>query len=275
MSDFKGFQKPTENYSKLPHEFIDLLPEIDSLAEMKVILYILRHTWGFSEFDKPKKITLDELQNGRKRRDGSRMDGGTGLSVNSIKSGVERAVERGILTVESDETDKARIEKWYCLNMSDESNLDTRLSKVDSLPSKVDSRTEKETIERKELADDLEEKEHYSTAYHRGEQERPDKVSEWLKMANMPGLKEHARVDALLSAFGEAFIVNTETTEWKKLAKHALSEQKLRGYDPLVFIEWVKRQKGYPEFWSCKRMLTEYPRAFVTPSDGEEKLRML
>lgn len=153
---FQGFKQPEQNYSKLPHEFIDLLPEIDSLAELKVVLYVLRHTWGFSEYDKPKKMTLDELQNGRKRRDGSRMDGGTGLSVNSIKSGAEKAVERGILTVEVDETDAARIEKWYCLNMSDESkfdtrlsNLDTRLSKVDSLPSKVDNRTEKETIERK------------------------------------------------------------------------------------------------------------------------------
>lgn len=153
---FKGFEFPEQNYSKLPHEFIDLLPQIDSLAELKVILYILRHTWGFSEFDKPKKMTLDELQNGRKRRDGSRMDGGTGLSVNSIKAGVEKAAERGILKIETDESDRARIEKWYSLNMSDESNFDSRLSKVDSLPSKVDNRTEKETIERKELRTDEE-----------------------------------------------------------------------------------------------------------------------
>lgn len=120
-----------------------------------------------------------------------------------------------------------------------------------------------------------EEQGHYSTAYGRGEQERPDKVAEWMKMANMPGLKEQAKLDALLSAFGEAFTVNTETSEWKKLAKYAISEQKLKGYDPQVFIEWVKRQKGYPEFWSCKRMLTEYPRAFVQNDKDEEKLRML
>lgn len=116
---------------------------------------------------------------------------------------------------------------------------------------------------------------HYSTSYGRGEQQRPDKVAEWMKMANMPGLKEQAKLDALLSAFGEAFTVNTETSEWKKLAKYAISEQKLKGYDPQVFIEWVKRQKGYPEFWSCKRMLTEYPRAFVQNDKDEEKLRML
>jgi hypothetical protein len=271
---FKGFQKPSQNYSKLPHDLIESLPEIDSLAELKVVLYILRHTWGFSEYDKPKKMTTDEFANGRKRKDGSRMDGGTGLVANSIRSGLEKAVEHGFITVDIDESDAARIEKWYCLNMSDDSNLESRSANIDHLPSKVAHRTEKETIERKEPSDISqtdEEQGHYSTAYARGEQERPDKVSEWLKMANMPGLKEQARLDALLSAFGEAFIVNTETSEWKKLAKHAISEQKLRGYDPQVFIEWVKRQDGYPKFWSCKRMLTEYPRAFVQDTGKVEQ----
>src|SRR5690606_29556639 len=136
---FLGFSKPTDNYSKLPHEFISMLPDIDTIGELKVILYILRHTWGYSEFDKPKKMTLDELQNGRKRRDGSRIDKGTGLSLNSIRSGVEKAVERGLLKVETDESDKARIEKWYILNMADESNIESSLSNFDSRGSNFDS----------------------------------------------------------------------------------------------------------------------------------------
>lgn len=150
MSDFKGFQKPSQNYSKLPHDLIDNLPEIDSLAELKVVLYILRHTWGFSEYDKPKKMTTDEFANGRKRKDGSRMDGGTGLAANSIRAGLEKAVEHGFITVDIDESDAARIEKWYCLNMSDDSNLESSSSNLDPRPSKVDHRTEKETKERKE-----------------------------------------------------------------------------------------------------------------------------
>ena len=101
------------------------------------------------------------------------------------------------------------------------------------------------------------------TAYNRGEQERPNAVEEWLKMANMPGAKESARTDALLSAFGVAFVVNSETAEWKKFAKYAISEQKLKGWEPERFIKWVKSQKGYPEFWSCRRMMAEYPKAFI------------
>lgn len=101
------------------------------------------------------------------------------------------------------------------------------------------------------------------TAYNRGEQERPSAVDEWLKMANMPGAKDGAKIDALLSAFGVAFVVNSETAEWKKFAKYAISEQKLKGWEPERFIKWVKAQKGYPEFWSCRRMMGEYPKAFI------------
>jgi len=151
LEKFSGFPQPEQNFSKLPHVFIDLLSEIDSLAELKVTLYVLRHTWGFSEYDKPKKITTDEFEHGRKKRDGSRMDNGTGLSTNSVRAGLEKAVERGTLTVEVDESDKARIEKRYCLNMRDDSNFESRPAKVAPRPAKVDHRTEKETIERKEL----------------------------------------------------------------------------------------------------------------------------
>ena len=148
--NFKGFDRPTENYSKLPHSFIDSLPEMDTVAELKVVLYLLRHTWGFSEFGKPKKLTTDEFANGRKRRDQSRMDAGTGLSENSVRAGLAKAVEHGFILVEIDETDKARIEKWYCLNMGDDSNIESRGANFEGLGANFAERTEKETIERKE-----------------------------------------------------------------------------------------------------------------------------
>jgi len=43
---FPGFTEPTENWSKLPHSLIGALPDIRTVAELKVILYILRHTWA-------------------------------------------------------------------------------------------------------------------------------------------------------------------------------------------------------------------------------------
>lgn len=147
---FKGFERPEQNYSKLPHSFIDVLPQIDTMAEMKVVLYLLRHTWGFSEFGKPKKLTTDEFCNGRKKKDQSRMDNGTGLSENSVRSGLEKAIEHGFILVEIDETDKARIEKWYCLNMEDSSNFEARGANFEDRSAEFEDRSEKETKERKD-----------------------------------------------------------------------------------------------------------------------------
>lgn len=109
------------------------------------------------------------------------------------------------------------------------------------------------------------------TAYMRGEQERPDKVSQWLDMVNAPGMKQQAKIDALLSAYGVAFVVNSENSDFKKLAKHAISEQTLKGWNPAIFIEWVKKQKGFSEgFWSARRMLTEYPKAYTQAQPVED-----
>ena len=149
--NFKGFERPTENYSKLPHSLIDSLPEMDTVAEIKVVLYLLRNTWGFSEFGRPKRLTTDEFANGRKRKDQSRMDAGTGLSDNSVRAGLVKAVEHGFILVETDETDKARIEKWYCLNMGDDSNIESRGANFEGLGANFAERSEKKTIERKDI----------------------------------------------------------------------------------------------------------------------------
>ena len=87
---YEGFTKPETNYFRVPNAWIDLSAEIDNLAELKVVQYILRHTWGYQEFDIKKHITVDEFVRGRKRQDGTRMDKGTGLS--------ERAVRYGLIT---------------------------------------------------------------------------------------------------------------------------------------------------------------------------------
>jgi ssDNA-binding Zn-finger/Zn-ribbon topoisomerase 1 len=121
MTDkFEGFNQPQENWSKLPHTMIESLPLVSSLGELKVIMYVLRHTWGFN--DDSKKITLDEFQHGRKRSDGSRFDNGTGLTKPTIISGIERAIEHGFLC-EHSEGDPGRVKKFYHLNMGGVKNL--------------------------------------------------------------------------------------------------------------------------------------------------------
>lgn len=111
---FAGFDSPESNWSKLPHQLIAAFPLIETLGEALVILYVLRHTWGFG--DEEKWITMDEFMQGRKRRDGTRFDNGTGLTAPTIRDGLARAVEHGFLIVRTDDSDKARIRHYYALH---------------------------------------------------------------------------------------------------------------------------------------------------------------
>jgi len=172
MSNFSGWGTPHENWCKMPHALIDALPIMETEAEIKVVLYVLRHTWGYQDFIGAKRITMDEFQYGRRRMDGSRIDGGTGLTINSIRDGIKRAIAHGLLQVDENNNDSARQKRYYKLSNqnqpSDEgeslmpnddginirgSNFDPRGSKFDPQGSNFDPRTEKDTLERNCLKD--------------------------------------------------------------------------------------------------------------------------
>jgi len=149
IADFNGFDTPQENWSKLPHALIDLLPLFPGGTELKVVLYILRHTWGYQEYDDAKKITMDEFMRGRKRRDGSRIDSGVGMSEPAIRKALSDAEAHGLIVIEIDDHDKARIEKHYCIRKSGVKVLPPEgktftLGTKESLP-----RTEKDTLGKK------------------------------------------------------------------------------------------------------------------------------
>lgn len=115
---FAGFVPPKENWSKLPHDLIDQLPAFKTLGELKVVLYILRHTWGFEGTER-RRISLDEFQHGRRKKDGSRMDTGAGMSKPNIVKGLKLAEQHGFITVTRDDTDKGRKSRVYELRMND------------------------------------------------------------------------------------------------------------------------------------------------------------
>jgi len=117
-STFEGFPLPTKNFFSMPNEFVNIISDITNLAELKVIIYVIRHTWGFHEYGKPKAISVDEFMNGRRFADGkTRMDKGTGLSHHSVIDGLKRAVDHGYLLCDVDDTDLARVKKSYSLKM--------------------------------------------------------------------------------------------------------------------------------------------------------------
>lgn len=110
---FPGWEPPLENWSKLPHQFIDLMPQM-KLSEMRCTLYLLRHTWGWGNYTGFQGMTIDEFMNGR-LLGRERIDHGTGLSKSSVIAGLREAVDRRTVEVDVDESDKARIKKRYRL----------------------------------------------------------------------------------------------------------------------------------------------------------------
>ncbi len=116
---FDGFVRPTRNWFSMPNNWTDITAEIDNLAELKVVEYVARHTWGFHEFGITKTISIDEFMHGRRRTDRSRMDKGTGLkSDRSVKDGLKLAIEHGYLEYEVDHSDQGRVKKSYALKMA-------------------------------------------------------------------------------------------------------------------------------------------------------------
>lgn len=160
MNEFTGFSAPESNYCKIPNLFFELMADGMKECELKVTLYILRHTWGYQEFDEAKRITLDEFLHGRKRRNGTRIDNGCGLkSKTSVLEGLEKAIDRGTIIIESDDSDKARKERYYAIKMkSDVQNLNIENSEGDVqnlnlCGTEFEHRTEKDTTKRQSIKD--------------------------------------------------------------------------------------------------------------------------
>jgi hypothetical protein len=114
---FEGFVQPTKNYFPVPNNWIDICANIRDISELKVIQYVIRHTWGFREFGICKTISVDEFMHGRRRQDQTRMDSGTGLSEQSVRNGLNKAIKDGYLIYEIDTSDAGRIKKSYALRM--------------------------------------------------------------------------------------------------------------------------------------------------------------
>ena len=178
---YAGFSKPEANFFRLPNEWTDMTARITSLAELKLVEYVLKHTWGYSEFDMVKKITTDEFMSGRKKKNGERIDTGTGLSKPSVIEGLNSAVKHGLLEVEIDDSDKARIKKYYKLKMrtpieepepdeqeaqADVKKLYTRVKNFNSSSKQSLQRSEKDTLERYMNVKKQNKKDTNETAYY-------------------------------------------------------------------------------------------------------------
>jgi len=93
---FRGFQRP--NYTQVPDELFDeLLPTLSG-AELKVLLYIIRRTFGFKR--ERDAISLSQMLTGISRTDGSVLDRGVGLSKPTLLAALRSLVTRNIIITE-------------------------------------------------------------------------------------------------------------------------------------------------------------------------------
>jgi Bacteriophage replication protein O len=103
---FAGFQYPTT--TPVPDEVFDVLAPQLSEAELRVLLYIIRRTFGFKKQKDP--ISLTQLVEGIKTKDGNVLDLGTGMSRRGVMKGCQGLVKKGVISVEkrlSDQGDYA------------------------------------------------------------------------------------------------------------------------------------------------------------------------
>lgn len=82
---FPGFRSP--KYTQVPDELFDELLSQLNESELKVLLYIIRRTFGFKKDS--DNISIAQICKGIKTRDGKILDKGTGLG----KSSVVRAIK--------------------------------------------------------------------------------------------------------------------------------------------------------------------------------------
>lgn len=90
---FQGFSRPT--YTTVPDELFDILLPTLSDAELRVLLYIVRRTFGFKRDS--DSISLSQMVSGIITRDGERLDAGVGLSKSSVARGLKSLREKGII----------------------------------------------------------------------------------------------------------------------------------------------------------------------------------
>ena len=111
---FPGFRSP--KYTQVPDEvFDDLLPDLNK-SELKVLLYIIRRTFGFKKEN--DNISTHQIMNGIKTKDGKQLDKGTGLSNRAVINAVRSLEEKNIIIAHRRvDKEKGNLPTTYSLNI--------------------------------------------------------------------------------------------------------------------------------------------------------------
>lgn len=92
---YEGFTTPSGTY--VPDDVFDVLAPRLSEAELRVLLYIVRRTFGFGK--RADAISLKQLTDGIVARDGRVLDHGTGMSRKGVVGGIKGLLAKGVINV--------------------------------------------------------------------------------------------------------------------------------------------------------------------------------
>ncbi len=96
LTAFDGFASP--NFTQVPDELFDVLMPQLSDAELRVLLYIVRRTFGFKRDH--DAISLSQMVSGITTREGQVLDRGTGLSKATVARGLAGLRAKGVILAE-------------------------------------------------------------------------------------------------------------------------------------------------------------------------------
>jgi DNA-binding transcriptional ArsR family regulator len=110
---FAGVQAPA--YTLAPDEVFDVLLYLLSPAELKVLLYVVRRTFGFNKIN--DRISLSQFVRGIVKRDGTQLDLGTGLTRRTIQVALDSLVEQHVLLRRRSRNENGDEPNEYALNI--------------------------------------------------------------------------------------------------------------------------------------------------------------
>ncbi len=110
---FAGYTSP--NYTQVPDVLFDeQLPDLSG-AELKVLLYIMRRTFGFKK--EADNISLNQIATGIVTREGVALDRGTGLSKSTVQVALKSLIEnRIVLATKRESAERGNEATTYQLN---------------------------------------------------------------------------------------------------------------------------------------------------------------
>jgi len=111
---FGGFQAPS--YTQVPDEAFDVLMAVLTPAEFKVMMYIIRRTFGFNKG--ADAISISQIVSGVCTKSGRRLDMGTGLSRQGVVNALAGLVQKNVVLSEQRQSAELGFEPTvYCLNI--------------------------------------------------------------------------------------------------------------------------------------------------------------